>query len=121
MVSQSVLNAYFETALWSTHDETGTALDARYSRDEIANESVAYQHKQVSQFVELAENSIPGLLDFYLADWIAHDFWLTRNGHGAGFWDGDYKKEHGEILTRLAKTFGEISPIVGVDGQLYFI
>lgn len=22
---------------------------------------------------------------------IGHDFWLTRNGHGAGFWDGDWK------------------------------
>jgi|TARA_R110000744_G_scaffold366338_1_gene475354 hypothetical protein len=21
---------------------------------------------------------------------IGHDFWLTRNGHGAGFWDGDW-------------------------------
>lgn len=24
-----------------------------------------------------------------------HDFWLTRNGHGAGFWDGDDGKVYG--------------------------
>ena len=23
-------------------------------------------------------------------EYAGHDFWLTRNGHGAGFWDGDW-------------------------------
>jgi hypothetical protein len=41
------------------------------------------------------------------ADTIEHDFFLTRNGHGAGFWDGDYK--NGEKLTEIAKSFGEDS------------
>lgn len=32
------------------------------------------------------------------------DFHLTRNGHGAGFWDGDWPV-HGKQLTALSNTF----------------
>lgn len=33
-----------------------------------------------------------------------HDFWLTSQGHGAGFWDGDWKT-YGEMLTKLSKCY----------------
>jgi hypothetical protein len=43
-----------------------------------------------------------------------HDFWLTRNNHGSGFWDRDYDKEVegtvllvGDVLTDKAHAFGE--------------
>jgi len=39
---------------------------------------------------------------------MAHDFWLTRNRHGAGFWDGDYPKALGEKLTEFSHKFGEV-------------
>lgn len=35
-----------------------------------------------------------------------HDFFLTRCGHGAGFWDRDLG-EAGEALTKSARDFGE--------------
>ena len=36
--------------------------------------------------------TIPTLSNFSIdqCERIGHDFWLTRNGHGAGFWDGDW-------------------------------
>ncbi len=39
-----------------------------------------------------------------------YDFWLTRNNHGAGFWDGDWPK-YGEMFDRIAKGFGEAHAI----------
>lgn len=36
-----------------------------------------------------------------------HDFWLTRNGHGAGFWDGDWPQDVGKRLTDAAHAYGE--------------
>lgn len=53
-------------------------------------------------------------IDFYLSasdlleDWPSpgSDFHLTRNGHGAGFWDRDL--ENGDKLTELAKPFGSL-------------
>lgn len=51
---------------------------------------------------------------------VAHDFILTRNGHGTGFWDsGRWVKPWGDRLTELAKTFGEIFCEVGDDGLIY--
>ena len=38
------------------------------------------------------------------------DFWYTRQGHGCGFWDGDWRDgddDIGDDLTTAAKTFGE--------------
>ena len=51
---------------------------------------------------------------------VGHDFWLTRNGHGAGFWDGDYEKEIGIKLTELSQQFGECHAYVGDDNKIYF-
>ena len=49
-----------------------------------------------------------------------HDFWLTRNGHGTGFWDRSYKQPEKEVigkqLTEAAKTYGEYNLSLG-DGK----
>jgi hypothetical protein len=42
-------------------------------------------------------------------EYAGHDFWLTRNHHGAGFWDGDWEQSAGEKLTALAESFGEFN------------
>jgi hypothetical protein len=38
-----------------------------------------------------------------------HDFWLTRNGHGAGFWDRPeiYGEQAAEELTRASELMGQ--------------
>lgn len=48
-----------------------------------------------------------------------HDFWLTRNRHGAGFWDGDWEEPAATILTDAAHRFGECELYVGDDGKVY--
>lgn len=36
-----------------------------------------------------------------------HDLYLTRNGHGCGFWENDYcNQEQGELLTAVSKLLG---------------
>jgi hypothetical protein len=47
------------------------------------------------------------------------DFYFTRNGHGAGFWDGDYEREKGERLTANSKPYGEQTFYVGDDSKIY--
>jgi len=48
---------------------------------------------------------------------IAHNFWLTRNGHGAGFWDGDFA-DIGDELSDIAKDFGDCTVLTNDDGSL---
>ena len=62
---------------------------------------------------------------YWDADQFAVDFWLTRNGHGRGFWDRapsddpEYT-EVGEKLTLIAESFRNVDPYVGDDGLIYF-
>jgi hypothetical protein len=46
------------------------------------------------------------------------DFWLTRNRHGAGFWDRGLGVT-GNELTKIAQSFGETDLYDGDDGLLY--
>jgi hypothetical protein len=48
-----------------------------------------------------------------------HDFWLTRNGHGAGFWDGDWPEPYATQLDETAKGFGSVNAYLGDDGKVY--
>lgn len=53
-------------------------------------------------------------------DHAGHDFWLTRNGHGAGFWDrgmGDL----GERLSKASKAHGGADLYQGDDGKFYLM
>lgn len=50
-----------------------------------------------------------------------HDFWLTRAGHGAGFWDGDLPTDLGERLTEASKEAGNVEPYVGDDKLVYLM
>jgi hypothetical protein len=48
---------------------------------------------------------------------LGHDLWLTRNGHGVGFWDRDLG-DLGDLLTDLADLMGEFDLSVGDYGTI---
>lgn len=48
-----------------------------------------------------------------------HDFYLTRCGHGAGFWDRGTDPVF-EALTKAAETFPDSGAYVGDDCFIYF-
>lgn len=112
-----VLDGYLVAALWSSSDSDGNPLDDKYDVEDISDESMDRSIKDVAKFLDNAAmlGDISQLDDAQ----IGHDFWLTRNRHGAGFWDGDYEKELGEKLTELSHKFGEVDLIVGDDGKLH--
>jgi hypothetical protein len=54
-----------------------------------------------------------------VVEYAGHDFWLTRNGHGCGYWDGDWPKGVAEGLDRLARSFGAFDLYLGDDGLIH--
>lgn len=115
----STLYSYLETALWSSCrcDEEGNDLgpyDDEYAPEDVLQEDMDGSWQDLSGFIEHAREL--GLLDGHDDEQVAHDFWLTRNGHGAGFWDGDY--EHGDELTKLAKAYGSVDLYEAGDGKV---
>lgn len=106
---------YLTTALWSAGEsDDGTPMDAHATIADFHPDSVARAAEDWRRFMAEAGPMIEGRESD-----AAHDFSLTRNGHGAGFWDGDWP-EHGDKLTAIAKRFGEIWVYVGDDGKLHF-
>lgn len=107
---------YLVTALWSSNDDSdeqgGDPLDLNYSIEDFSEEALQAAIQDCEKFQ--AEN---GHL-YGDNESAGHDFWLTRNHHGAGFWDGDY--EHGDELTEACKQYGEVWLYVGDDGLLHF-
>lgn len=55
---------------------------------------------------------------WYSPSQAGHDFWLTRNRHGAGFWDKDLG-ELGSKLTDAAHDCGGCDAYRGDDGKVY--
>ena len=47
------------------------------------------------------------------------NLWYTRNGHGCGFWDGDYPEPHASALTGAAKALGETWACWGDDERVH--
>jgi len=120
------LRLYTETALWSSNDESddsgGDPMDYNYGTEDFAPETVKVLVEDCEKFQ--ADNK--GLLEraYELTGnseaRAGHDFWLTRNGHGAGFWDGDWG-EFGDELTEAAKKFRNIDLYIGDDGLIYIM
>jgi len=108
------LTAYIEATLWSSTDDQDIPLDYNYGISDLAPETFQKMDEDCARFIN--ENWEDIGLDFTKA---GHDFWLTRNGHGCGFWDGDWPKDAGERLTSSSKRFGEVDLYVGDDGKIY--
>lgn len=101
--------------LWSEVDHEGDPMDEGYDIHDVADCEREEWHDEIESFVIVANEA--GLLADMEDSQIGHDFTLTRNGHGAGFWDrglGDV----GDKLTALCKPFGEVSAYVGDDNKI---
>lgn len=109
-----VFDAYVVCALWASTDDDGTPMDTNYTDDDITPESLAAMRADVEAFCEAEAADLDGINP----EQIGHDFWLTRNHHGAGFWDrglGDV----GDRLTKAAQAYGSSDLYVGDDGKVY--
>lgn len=106
---------YLETALWSSTDDQGKPMDDTYSVSDISEESKTEAREQCQAFISLNAKDLEQHGD---AGQAGHDFWLTRNGHGAGFWDrglGDL----GDRLSAASKSYGESDLYIGDDGRVH--
>ena len=117
------------TLLWSSCDDAGVPLDA--GTYEPSPELLAQLEQDWHSFKQQAESAgfdpdeqLTMMLhpdnDGDAWNAVAHDFVLTRNGHGTGFWDaGRWHAPWNYRLTTMAHGFGSIDVCVGDDGLIY--
>lgn len=105
-----------QSLIFGTGDEAeGCEVDG-YSQDILFEE--------YSKFVELVDDlgidpEEICLTDGDVYEQMAHDYIMTRMGHGVGFWEtSDWEAEAGQKLTDICKSHGSLETYVE-DGKLF--
>ena len=103
---------------WDYYCDAIEFTDSDELSDDYIGFSPEFLTEQQAELIKFLDNSeVDSAVGEYGLGQVVYDFWLTRNRHGAGFWDGDY--ENGEVLTDIADSFGEVSTYEGDDLLLY--
>ncbi len=89
------------------------------SADDLSEDARIEIERDCRMFMAQNAALMEQAVEVYGIDHAAQDFYLTRCGHGAGYWDGDLPEELGEKLTKACKEFGQVNPYRGDDGLLY--
>jgi len=106
----ATLEAYLECMMWTNEELDG------YCFTDLSKELIIRAQKDVTDFeTEIYDKGLDTGLD---SSQIGHDFLLTRNGHGAGFWDRDLG-EQGDKLSDICSTYSEVSTYIGDDKLIY--
>lgn len=124
--------SYLETALWSSHDESTPEVIVPFDQNhDIQDFAESALDRAISDCADFQERCAPLLRDGlinrknYHGDSSAislagYEFWLTRNGHGAGFGDGNFVDPVDDWLREASKRYRETDPYLGDDGRIYF-
>jgi hypothetical protein len=116
------IGGYVAAMLRSSTGDDDAPLDGLYDADDLSPEAIDRTHAECRAFLYrvgylIKEKNFTGRADGSIVSRAGHDFWLTRCGHGSGFWDGDWSCD--QPLTKAAQSFGELNPYAGDDGRIY--
>jgi len=110
---KTVTDHYLMAALWSELEGNDDALI------DIPDETRKEAEEDCQKFVEGNMTDIEECgMDM---EHIGHNFWLTRNGHGLGFWDRGLEEELEKRLTKACEGFGQTWLYMGDDKKLYLM
>ena len=103
----TIVNHYLAAALWTNE------LDENFV-DDIDKESKEIAATIVHRFLDIARNF---LTEEWTDEQIGHDLWLTRGGHGAGFWDRGLP--NGDRITGICDTMRFHGEVFEADGVVH--
>ena len=86
-----ILNSYLEAALWTVNDDGDMDIKGKTIHD-FDPQSKAQALKDIQDFIKIAGQQAPDELASYDDGNLGHNIWLSRNGHGAGFFDDNNDK-----------------------------
>lgn len=115
-----MLEGYMECALWSSIGDDDRPLDDTHNTSDIDDETKAEMRKDCETFARANASALLACIGHGSCDWsrAGHDLWLTRNGHGANFLDGDWPQPQARILYDAAGKMREAYLYVTDDGHV---
>ena len=115
-MNQQFINAYIDAALWSSTDDNGFPLDETSAT--LSADALRVMCRDADKFLKANCTLICAMPIDYTLESAGHDFWLTRCGHGVGFWDRG-ADTIGHLLTDAAEECGSVDLIVDDDDKIY--
>lgn len=111
----------FEALLAAEKEIPEGSFPADCTPDDLSAEAWAAIERDCEAFQKAAAlNLSAAYATGYTEEQAGRDFWFTRNGHGAGFWDREQLDAGalGNALSAIAKTFGECY-VTYDDGKIW--
>lgn len=88
---------YIAAMYWTEEEAIGSDCElTEEALDDVKNECIQFYQGNA----ELLSTMSPDFSQH------GHDFWLTRNGHGAGFWDRGYDEDSAQAMTLESQRYG---------------
>jgi hypothetical protein len=91
-----------------------------FTKEDIEPNSLIKAYTDIKKFLDLAGESVIEAIEENGLEQLGHDIWLTRNGHGAGFFDRSYGDDNEKRLTQAAKALKEVTIYINDNLRLSF-
>lgn len=117
---EEFFQAFVAAMVWLGTDDNENPMDENHSEQDINPGALTGLKDDCNAFIDqnadllLEAVTKPG----YTFANAGHDYLLSRNGHGAGFFDRDLD-EVGDKLQEASQDAGTVDAYVGDDGQIY--
>jgi len=132
---KKIMDSYLECAIWTEEErmqedevsEYGELGDDSEIRDIVtdsmdlnihnfSDDSKIQAYSDIQQFLTL----IGDTANIMTEEQLGHDLWLTRNGHGAGFWDRGYDEADVDVLNKACEQLGQTDLYIDDNGVIRF-
>lgn len=92
-----------------------------FVEEDIEDNSRIQAYLDIKKFIEFAgfESIKEAIIENGL-ERLGHDIWLTRNGHGAGFFDHGYSDETEKSLMNASKKIGSVDMFIDNNEKIAF-
>lgn len=117
-----MINQLLESLLSGFTDDNGNIIDYIGIVSDELKDTLTKDYQEFLR--QLPESFDPE--DHYIgsatgpgSEQLAHDYIMTHNHEGCGFWDGDWSKDASLILKILAQAKPEIDVYLDDDGLIY--
>ena len=114
----AMVAGYIEAMQFSTvHNDNGDYLEDYELSDEARQAAVI----ACSRFLEKHGNDLEvvrGMFIDYSYEKAGNDLFLTREGHGTGFWDRDLG-HYSDVFTKYCESINVCDPYLGDDNLIY--
>lgn len=92
----------------------------KFSKEDIEPDSMIKTYMDIKEFISIVGDRIDVAIEENGFEQIGHDLWLTRNRHGAGFFDRGYDDETEKLLIDASHKLGEVDLYINDNMKLSF-